>query len=252
VGELRRTRWPSVRPLHVAFLLGIALAAAGVVWIISAPPAEQPAGPQATTPAGPQATTPAGERPQATALHAPDARTVEVDTGAGRRTDPRRDVGTHRPAVRRRREPPPRPRRPAEPAVRRPQVVLKVSTDPPADVYHGRRRLGRTPLEARLPRGPLALVFKDPRLGLNVTRRLSPDAARMAVRFVFRKGKITFALPDGCLVKLDGKLLGRTPHPPVEVYEGRHTVLVIGPGDKRRRLQIPVEAGRVTKVRGTR
>ena len=151
--------------------------------------------------------------------------------------------------------PPARPKRPVTPP-RRPitlpgeaTVVLSLTTDPPTEVYLGRRRLGKTPLTASVPAGALDLRFRNRMQRLDASRTLQPRGTSLAVRFVFRRGTLVLALPPGRLVKLDGKLLGKTPRPPVDLYEGRHTIVVLdGPTKLRLRRRIVVPAGKRVSI----
>jgi len=113
--------------------------------------------------------------------------------------------------------------------------------------YLGRRRLGRTPLTASVPTGALKLRFREPTLGLDAERALNSSGTSLALRYVFGKGTLELDLPEGSLVKLDGKTLGKTPMAPVAVYEGRHVVVIVVQG-RRIRRELVVGKGRRVKV----
>lgn len=139
----------------------------------------------------------------------------------------------------------PRGRTGRGPAVASRKVLL--ITEPPCDVYLGRRRLGETPLRVALPRRQLVLSFVNPELGLRARRPLGPRAARLRLRF--RQGKIVVRREPGLYVQIDGRMVGRTPVPPVPVYEGRHTVQIIDPfRHDRRSYRIRVREGATVAV----
>jgi hypothetical protein len=115
-----------------------------------------------------------------------------------------------------------------------PSFTLSLTTTPPAEVYLGKRRLGRTPLSAKVAKRKLTLTFVNRRLGLKTTRQLKPGGSRIATRYVFRKGVLGFKIPPGMRVFLDGKLLGVSPIKSQVVYEGQHTVVYRRQGTRKR------------------
>jgi eukaryotic-like serine/threonine-protein kinase len=144
--------------------------------------------------------------------------------------------------------PTPRPG-PARPTPAPGQVLLSVTSDPVAEVFLGRRRLGRTPLKANVPRRSLTLVLRNSRVGLHVRRTVTPAALRHTAAFVFKRGKIAFRVEAGRIVILDGVLVGTTPLPALPVYEGRHTIVLATPGrTTKQQLQVEVTAGEVASV----
>ena len=107
--------------------------------------------------------------------------------------------------------------------------ALRLTSAPRAWVYLGRRLLGRTPLEASVPRGRLRLLLRNRRLGLTARRTLQARRSRLRAHLAFSRGTIRFSLKPGHHVQLDGRTLGRAPLKPVLAYEGAHRVAVIDP-----------------------
>jgi serine/threonine-protein kinase len=121
-------------------------------------------------------------------------------------------------------------------------------SEPTAVVYLGRRRLGRTPLKARLPRRPAQLRLENRKLGLIATRTV--EVGQEKRRFRFGKGKLVFQLKPGVYVQLNGEMLGRSPLPgPAKVFEGRHKVTIINPFRyQRKSFWVEVKAGQTVRV----
>jgi eukaryotic-like serine/threonine-protein kinase len=106
-------------------------------------------------------------------------------------------------------------------------VTLTVTTDPVADVYLGKKLLGRTPLTTRVPKGELQLTLRNAKLGLEAARKLSPPSGTsLSARFVFNQGWIGIRAKAGLRVLLDGKERGQTPIAPLPAYEGQHAVVL--------------------------
>lgn len=142
---------------------------------------------------------------------------------------------------------PPPKKRPAPP--RLPQVVIAITTDPTAEVLHNQRPLGRTPLEARIPKASTVLTLRNKALGLWTTREIHPHGSRISAHFVFRKGTIGFRTTGPCLVEVDNVKLGQTPRTPVEVYEGFHRVYLKDlRSGRQHRTRVMVLPGKTTWV----
>jgi serine/threonine protein kinase len=129
------------------------------------------------------------------------------------------------------------------------QGLVTLGTEPTTEVYLGRRHLGRTPLSVRLPRGRHTLTLRNPQLGLRARRTLLVAKSAVTARFAFYRGQVRFQLPPGRHVQIDGKLLGRTPLPPLHLFEGRYTVTVIEPFRyQKRSFRIRVRPGKTTWI----
>lgn len=116
--------------------------------------------------------------------------------------------------------------------------------------YLGRRRLGKTPLSAKVPEGSVEVTLKNPELGLRTRRTIrTGSGGSVSTRLVFRRdATLGFRVPDGSHIKLDGKYLGRAPRPPVQVFEGQHAVELVDGAGKKKRLRVSVQAGRTAWV----
>lgn len=113
-------------------------------------------------------------------------------------------------------------------------VSLILSSVPDADVFHGKKRLGRTPLETQIPQTTTRITLKNTDVGLFATRTLNPTGTQLVARFVFKKGTIKFNIPSGRRIVLDGKSLGTAPINPMLAYEGSHLVQIVDPDSNRR------------------
>jgi serine/threonine protein kinase len=185
------------------------------------------------------------EKPAQKPAEKPAQKQAKVSTT--RRTRPR-SARRPRRATRSRRTASARPATPTPADANK--VSLTLSTDPRADAFVGRRRLGRTPLTTRVPPGRVAVTLKNTKLGLRTRRTINTGSGgSLALRLVVHKdATLGFRIPAGRHIQLDGKYLGRTPRPPVKVYEGVHTVVVVDAAGKKKKLKVQVKAGRTAWV----
>jgi serine/threonine-protein kinase len=106
---------------------------------------------------------------------------------------------------------------------------LEVESVPPGQVRVNGKVLGSSPLKIHDQRpGEVRVEVFNPTLGFskeqvfrvaagdNGTRRIEVSQAELEIR----------VLPYATVL-LDGKMLGRTPLPPMQVYEGKHRVLLV-------------------------
>jgi hypothetical protein len=101
----------------------------------------------------------------------------------------------------------------------------------------------------RLPRGRHTLTLRNAQLGLRARRTLLVAKSTVTTHFAFYKGQVRFRLPPGRHVQIDGRLVGRTPLPPLHLFEGRYTVTVIEPFRyQKRSFRIRVRGGKTTWV----
>lgn len=100
-------------------------------------------------------------------------------------------------------------------------VAVGLRSSPPADVFQGGTRLGRTPFTARLNPGRVTLRFVNAAEDLNCERALTIDKGGGDQSVTFSKGKLAFSLEPWADVYLSDKKLGTTPIAPREFYEGR-------------------------------
>jgi hypothetical protein len=126
---------------------------------------------------------------------------------------------------------------------------LKLISHPMADVFLGRRFLGRTPLKTTVPSGKWPLNFVNKRLGLKTVRWVQVKKRKNLSTFVFGKGKIRFHLVPGRIVYFDERRLGASPLHPVWVYEGNHSIAVVEPSSgQRQHFQVAVKPQKTTWV----
>ena len=144
---------------------------------------------------------------------------------------------------------PPTARRVAKKRARSYPVEVSITTEPGTLVTMGKRRLGVTPLKARIPKARTVLLFRNHKHKLHATRVITPHGDRITARYVFRKGKIGFRSSSPAEIKIDGRIKVTTPMPPVELYEGKHTLhmRVIKTGRKVRKTVL-VTPGRTVWV----
>lgn len=104
---------------------------------------------------------------------------------------------------------------------------LRLDSDPQVTVYNGRESLGRTPLTVTLPPGKYRLRFTDSKTGINTykTYRVSPDGDHRH-DLTFGTSQLTVSAPDGAIISLNGRKLGKAPLEPVSIYEGDYLLKV--------------------------
>jgi serine/threonine-protein kinase len=128
---------------------------------------------------------------------------------------------------------------------------VEISSTPPADVFHGAKKLGRTPTTAKLPVGKVTLTFVNAELDLRQTASVTVEAKGKTKSAVeFRKGKIAADARPWADVYIGEKKLGTTPLAPREVYEGSYTLrLVNSELGAIKAVKVVVVPGKTTVVR---
>ena len=131
---------------------------------------------------------------------------------------------------------------------------LSVSCPLGGDVRFNGKRLGKVPLsEVEVPAGKGRLVLRHRQLHFSISRNLTLTAGQhKRLQLSPGKGTIRIMVRPWAKVTLDGKQLGTTPLAPVEVYEGRHVLLLVnGDLDAKKRERVTVRSGKesVVKVR---
>jgi serine/threonine-protein kinase len=128
---------------------------------------------------------------------------------------------------------------------------VEISSTPPADLFLGAKRLGRTPTTVKLPVGKVALTFVNRELDLRQTASVNVETkGKTRASFAFRKGKIAADATPWADVYIGEKKLGTTPLAPREVYEGSYTLrLVNSELGAIKAVKVVVEAGKTTVVR---
>jgi serine/threonine-protein kinase len=106
--------------------------------------------------------------------------------------------------------------------------TLDLFTVPDADVAIDGKRVGRSPLQVRVPSGRHKVTLRSPQAGIDVTRDVE-----VAPRGVTRidlwvgLGNVGINAPPGSSVFVDGKLAGTTPlEKRIDLYEGHHKLFV--------------------------
>lgn len=106
--------------------------------------------------------------------------------------------------------------------------TLDLFAIPDVDVWAGGKRLGHTPLQARLASGRHTLTLKNKRLAIDVKREIEvqPQGITRLDLWV-GVGSVGVHAPEGSSVYVDGKLHGKTPlEKRIELYEGSYQLRV--------------------------
>jgi hypothetical protein len=128
---------------------------------------------------------------------------------------------------------------------------IRLSSRPVTDVYVGKEKIGRTPLEdVRLPVGKTTLLLRNAGLGIKKTIRVQIVADETVTRnVVFGKGSVALVVRPWADVFVADRNLGQTPMPPFSLYEGEHEILLRNRQlKKRKRITVRVQPGRTTRV----
>jgi serine/threonine-protein kinase len=107
---------------------------------------------------------------------------------------------------------------------------LSVTTSPPADIYLGRRKLGRgTVRGVRLRPGRYRLrAVLEPGVVETQRLRIGPGE-RLARNIEFAAGKLRVIVVPWADVVVDGRKVGQTPMAPIELPAGSHRVVLTNP-----------------------
>lgn len=127
---------------------------------------------------------------------------------------------------------------------------LSVESNVPVEVHLGKKLLGRTPLrDVPVPEGRLRLRLSNAALG--VAREVSVRVANgkaASHRATFGQGTLHIDAVPWAEVWLDQQKLGFTPLAGQKIWEGDHTVRLVGPGTEKS-LQVKVAAGKTVAIR---
>lgn len=88
--------------------------------------------------------------------------------------------------------------------------------------------LGRTPVIAPLTPGRYLLSLSNSALGIQTSRTVTvgPEG-RTTVRIYLNKGFVNVQAPEGAVVQVDGRNVGKAPVEELDLYEGVHRLVVI-------------------------
>lgn len=121
---------------------------------------------------------------------------------------------------------------------------LSVEANVPAQVLVDDNRLGHTPIvRARLSAGSHRLKVENKELGLVRVERFTVSPGEETLSKVrFGKGNLNVKASPWADVWLDGTKLGQTPLAGKEVWEGPHTLRLVGPSGEKT-LRVDIRAG---------
>lgn len=101
--------------------------------------------------------------------------------------------------------------------------TLELTSDPEVSVFHGEKRLGKTPLDLPLPPGSYELRLVNRAKFLEAKRTVEIRAGRATQRELsFGVGTLRVDAPEGTKLYLDAKYVGEAPFAAIPVAEGRH------------------------------
>jgi hypothetical protein len=136
-----------------------------------------------------------------------------------------------------------------EPRVSGPTGRLSINTVPRGlSVMLGKKKLGTTPLDTKLPLGSHSLHLVNKSLGISQTVRAEVSEIGTAeVKVVIGRGMVRVVSRPWATVYVDGAEKGRTPIQ-FAVYEGEHTVRLVSETGDERIFPINVKAGDQEKL----
>ena len=105
--------------------------------------------------------------------------------------------------------------------------TLEIVTEPALAVSVDGKVVGRAPVNAAVTPGRHRVTLSDPSRGIQLVRTVQakPGANKLAV--TVGKGAVRVDAPSGCEVRIDGRVVGKTPlEGPVPVFEGSHRIQV--------------------------
>jgi len=106
------------------------------------------------------------------------------------------------------------------------RTLLDVTASAPGDVLVDGKRAGRAPLSRAVRSGRHEVRLVNRNLGLDVARSVDVQAPRTALRIDIGKGRLTVAAPVGAEISLDGHPVGTGQIRDLEIWEGRHHLVV--------------------------
>ncbi len=109
----------------------------------------------------------------------------------------------------------------------RTRPMLEVVTSPPLTVSVDGKVAGRTPAKLEVAAGPHRVTLSDSSQGIRIVRNVHVKPGMNRLALTVGKGTVTVSGPSGCEVRIDSRVVGRTPlDGPVPVFEGSHRIQV--------------------------
>ncbi len=167
----------------------------------------------------------------------PDRSPSEADSGTAKVKDGGRDLPADRHVAK-------------HTSVRHFFGLLSVTTNPPADIYLGRKKLGHGNIrDMKVPAGKQR-IRAVVRSGISKTIDVRiARGRRLSREFVFKKGTLLIVVRPWADVWVDGKMVGQAPMKPISLLEGTHKVsLVNSELGKKVERKVKIEAGRQKRI----
>jgi hypothetical protein len=115
----------------------------------------------------------------------------------------------------------------AAPPPARASATLEVVTDPPLAVSVDGKRVGLAPCKVDVAPGRHRVALSDPERGIRVVRNVNARPGANRLDLAVGRGSVVVTAPPGCEVRIDGRLVGKTPlDEPATVFEGSHRIHV--------------------------
>ena len=109
------------------------------------------------------------------------------------------------------------------------EPALELIVDPRVDAFlPDGGPLGRTPVIVPLTPGRYLLSLSNSSLGIQTARTVTvgPEG-KTTVRIYLNKGFVNVTAPEGAVVQVDGRNVGKAPVEELDLYEGSHRLVVI-------------------------
>jgi serine/threonine-protein kinase len=129
---------------------------------------------------------------------------------------------------------------------------LEISSTPATWVRVNGKEVGRSPATVGgLAAGEVVVELREPSLGIAQRQSFSLEAGERARRQIsIGSAMLEFRIRPFATITLDGKLLGQTPFPPLQVYEGKHSIRLVNEGlGKDVQMDYDVHAGRTNVLK---
>lgn len=106
-------------------------------------------------------------------------------------------------------------------------ATLELVVEPAVDLIIDDQPVGRSPFRGPLAPGRHTVKLKNESKGISTSRVITVSESGITREEIYlAKGFVNLSAPDGAIVFVDGKKVGRAPIGEHEVYEGSHKILV--------------------------